>query len=35
MKEYGVQPEAYRGPFAEGNHGIFTHPVLTKIGKIW
>lgn len=32
MKEYGVVPEAW-GPFAEGNHGIFTHPVLTKIGK--
>lgn len=32
MKEYGVQPEAW-GPFAEGNHGIFTHPVLTKIGQ--
>ena len=32
MKEYGVQPEAW-GPFAEGNHGIFTHPVLTKIGE--
>ena len=32
LKEYGVQPEAW-GPFAEGNHGIFTHPVLTKIGK--
>ena len=31
MKEYGVIPEAC-GPFAEGNHGIFTHPVLTKIG---
>ena len=31
MKEYGVQPEAW-GPFAEGNHGIFTHPVLTAIG---
>ncbi len=31
MKEYGVKPEAW-GPFAEGNHGIFTHPVLTKIG---
>ena len=31
MKEYGVVPEAW-GPFAEGNHGIFTHPVLTKIG---
>ena len=32
MKEYGVQPEAW-GPFAEGNHGIFTHPVLTGIGS--
>ena len=32
MKQYGVQPEAW-GPFAEGNHGIFTHPVLTKIGE--
>ncbi|MDE7211060.1 MAG: aldo/keto reductase [Lachnospiraceae bacterium] len=31
MKEYGVCPEAW-GPFAEGNHGIFTHPVLTEIG---
>ena len=31
MKEYGVVPEAW-GPFAEGNHGICTHPVLTKIG---
>lgn len=31
MKEYGVRPEAW-GPFAEGNHGIFTHPVLTSIG---
>ena len=32
MKEYGVIPEAW-GPFAGGNHGIFTHPVLTKIGE--
>ena len=32
MKEYGVTPEAW-GPFAEGNHGIFAHPVLTEIGK--
>lgn len=32
MKEYGVLPEAW-GPFAEGQHGIFTHPVLTEIGK--
>lgn len=30
MKEYGVRPEAW-GPFAEGNHGIFTHPVLSSI----
>ncbi len=32
MKEYGVHPEAW-GPFAEGKHGIFTHPVLTEIGQ--
>lgn len=32
MKEYGIVPEAW-GPFAEGNHGIFTHPVLTAIGE--
>ena len=32
MKEYGVHPEAW-GPFAEGNHGIFTPPVLCKIGE--
>ena len=32
MREYGVHPEAW-GPFAEGSHGIFTHPVLTKIGE--
>ncbi len=31
MKEYEVQPEAW-APFAEGKHGIFTHPVLTEIG---
>lgn len=31
MKEYGVIPEAW-GPFAEGKFGIFTHPVLTRIG---
>ena len=29
MKEYGVIPEAW-GPFAEGNHGIFSHPVLRR-----
>lgn len=32
MKEYGVVPEAW-GPFAEGKHGIFTHPVLTAVGE--
>jgi len=32
MKEYGVTPEAW-GPFAEGRHEIFTHPVLSKIGQ--
>ena len=32
MKEYGVVPEAW-GPFAEGKHGIFTHPVMTEIGQ--
>lgn len=32
MKEFGVIPEAW-GPLAEGNHGIFTHPVLIEIGK--
>lgn len=32
MKEYDVVPQAW-GPLAEGKHGIFTHPVLTKIGE--
>lgn len=32
MKSYGVTPEAW-GPFAEGNFGIFTNPVLTEIGN--
>lgn len=32
MKEYGVTPEAW-APFAEGKHGIFTHPVLTEISN--
>lgn len=32
MKGLGVQPEAW-GPLAEGNQGIFTHPILTEIGK--
>lgn len=31
-KKYGVVCEAW-GPFAEGGHGIFTHPVLTEIGN--
>ncbi len=32
MRNYGVAPQAW-GPLAEGNHGIFTHPVLTEIGN--
>lgn len=32
MKEYKIVPEAW-DPFAEGGHGIFTHPVLTAIGE--
>lgn len=32
MREYRVVPEAW-GPFAEGRHDIFTHPVLTAIGS--
>ena len=32
MKTLGIQPEAW-GPLAEGNHGIFTHPLLTDIGN--
>ena len=31
-EEYGVVCEAW-GPFAEGGHGIFSHPVLTEIGN--
>lgn len=31
-QEYGVQIEAW-GPFAEGGHNIFRHPVLIKIGE--
>ena len=31
-KTYGVVCEAW-GPFAEGGHGLFTHPVLTEIGS--
>ena len=32
MKNFGIRAEAW-GPFAEGKHGIFTHPVLTAIGE--
>lgn len=32
MREYGVVPQAW-GPFAEDGHNIFSHPVLTEIGK--
>ena len=32
MKSLHVQPEAW-GPMAEGKHGIFTHPVLSGIGR--
>lgn len=32
MKAYGVVPQAW-GPLAEGKHGIFTDPELTKIGQ--
>ena len=32
MRKYGCIPQAW-GPLAEGKHGIFTHPVLTEIGK--
>lgn len=32
MSDYGVIPEAW-GPFAEGQFGIFTNPVLTEIGR--
>ena len=32
MKEYGVVPEAW-APFNEGRRNLFTHPVLTEIGK--
>lgn len=31
-QEYGVQIEAW-GPFAEGGHNIFQHPVLIEIGE--
>lgn len=31
MSDYGVIPQAW-GPFAEGQFGIFTNPVLTETG---
>lgn len=32
MQSRGIQPEAW-APFAEGRNNLFTHPVLTEIGK--
>ena len=32
MKEYKIQPQGW-APFAEGQNGIFTNPVLEKIAK--
>ena len=32
MQRYGVHPQAW-GPLAEGQHGIFTDPLLTQIGS--
>ena len=32
MEKYGVQAEAW-APFGEGRGGLFTHPVLTDIGR--
>lgn len=32
MARYGIVPIAW-APFAEGQNGIFSHPVLTEIGK--
>ena len=32
MADYDVIPEAW-GPFAEGQFGIFTNPILTEIGR--
>lgn len=31
MKSFSITAEAW-GPFAEGKHGIFTNPILTRIG---
>lgn len=32
LREYGIQPQAW-APFAEGMHGMFTHPVLKAIAE--
>lgn len=32
MQSRGIQPEAW-APFAEGRNNLFTHPMLTEIGK--
>lgn len=32
MRSNGIQPEAW-APFAEGRNNLFSHPVLTEIGK--
>jgi 2,5-diketo-D-gluconate reductase A len=34
MREHGVQHQAWGG-FAEGKNDLFTHPVLTEIGKTY
>jgi 2,5-diketo-D-gluconate reductase A len=34
MREHGVQHQAWGG-FAEGKNNLFTHPVLTQIGKTY
>jgi 2,5-diketo-D-gluconate reductase A len=34
MREHGVQHQAWGG-FAEGKNNLFTHPVLTEIGKTY
>ncbi|WP_125767813.1 aldo/keto reductase [Lapidilactobacillus wuchangensis] len=32
LQKYGTQIESW-GPFAEGGHGLFTNPTLTRIGQ--
>ncbi|MFE4449315.1 aldo/keto reductase [Streptomyces sp. NPDC056796] len=34
MREHGVQHQSWGG-FAEGKNGLFTHPVLTEIGRAY